>query len=71
MTDLDRVVYVADMLEPGRKHAPLEPIREAVGTCRWTSCSRWRTRPRSTTSSSVGKLIHPDTVAVWNSLVGV
>lgn len=32
MTDLDKVIYIADKIEPGRNYADLEPIREAART---------------------------------------
>ena len=70
MTDLDQVVYLADMIEPARTYPGVEKLREAVGdglalgalrprlpACRSCTCVRTRRR------------IHPETVAVWNSLV--
>lgn len=70
MSDLDRVVYVADTFEPGRKHARLDPIRDAVGTVSLDELFK------ISYAASIKRLvererpIHPDTVAVWNSLVG-
>ncbi len=68
MTDLDRVVYVADMLEPGRKHAPLDGIREDVGRLSLDELFYVAYRASVHYLIEEGKLIHPDTVVVWNSL---
>lgn len=69
MSDLDKVVYLADMLEPARVHQPLTELREMVGKVSlgeffvlgYASSLRHLIESR--------KLIHPDTVAVWNALV--
>ncbi len=69
MSDLDRVVYIADMLEPGRKHAPLEPLREAAGTVSLDELFRMAYAASLRYLIDRGKLIHPTTVDVWNWLV--
>ncbi|MBN2848108.1 MAG: bis(5'-nucleosyl)-tetraphosphatase (symmetrical) YqeK [Coriobacteriia bacterium] len=66
MTPLAKIVYVADVLEPGRRHARAEALREQVGVM---SLDRLFA---ATYAASVrhlvdtGRRIHPHTVAVWN-----
>ncbi|PKQ15944.1 MAG: phosphohydrolase [Actinobacteria bacterium HGW-Actinobacteria-7] len=69
MSALDRVVYIADMIEPGRDFPGLDELREAVGVITldelYASCYQRsllhlieRRRP-----------LHPRTVDAWNALV--
>jgi predicted HD superfamily hydrolase involved in NAD metabolism len=70
MTDIDRIVYLADLLEPGRKHEPLESLRADIGA---VSLLELFTRGYVASMHYLverRKLIHPDTVAVWNALAG-
>lgn len=69
MTDLDKVVYLADMLEPGRKHAPLEELREGIGVLPLDDLFFVGYAASFRHLIEAEKLIHPETVAVWNSLV--
>ncbi len=69
MSDLDIVVWVADMIEPGRCHEGLDSLRELVGiVALHTLFSRAYER-------SVAHVIerrrplHPKTVGVWNAHV--
>ncbi|MGB4592768.1 MAG: bis(5'-nucleosyl)-tetraphosphatase (symmetrical) YqeK [Coriobacteriia bacterium] len=70
MSPLSMVVYVADTIEPARKHDSADALRAAVGT---VSLLELFTR---TYAESLRHLvdtrrrIHPDTVAMWNRLVG-
>ncbi len=68
MTDLDRVVYLADMLEPGRKHAPLDGLRDDIGKVPLTELFERAYAASLQHLVERRRLIHPDTVAVWNSL---
>jgi len=69
MMPLDKVVYVADMTEPGRGYPGVEELRAAVGEVdldelfarAYTASVDHLVRKR--------KPIHPDTVRVWNAHV--
>lgn len=69
MTDLDRVVYLADMLESDRQWPGADELRARVG--RISLAELFFEGYGSTITSLIarGKRLHPDTVAVWNSLV--
>ncbi len=69
MTDLDRVVYVADTFEPGRKHSRLDSIRDAAGMVPLSELFSMAYASSIKRLVDQGRPIHPDTVAVWNSLV--
>jgi predicted HD superfamily hydrolase involved in NAD metabolism len=69
MTALDKILYVADALEPGRNFAEIAYLRDLIGAASlddlffevykfWT-CALIRH----------GRVLHPHTVEVWNSLV--
>ena len=69
MSELDMVVFIADMIEPKRVFSGVEDLRDDVGTlslkdlfaaCYQTSFSHL---------ISVRKYIHPQTAEVWNALV--
>jgi len=69
MSGLDMIVYVADMIAPGREYPGLDELRSLPGTVSlrdlFAQCYQ----------QSVGHLvksrkrIHPKTVEVWNALV--
>jgi predicted HD superfamily hydrolase involved in NAD metabolism len=69
MTDLDKVVYLADMIEPGRDFDGVDDLRECVGTvalddlfaAAYARSVEYLIRSR--------KWIHPRTVEVWNAFV--
>ncbi len=69
MSDLDRLVYIADMLEPERDYPALRDLRATVGFV------SLRELFLSAYAVSIGHLverralIHPRTIAVWNRLV--
>jgi predicted HD superfamily hydrolase involved in NAD metabolism len=69
MADLDKVVYIADMIEPARSFSGVDKLREAVG-----SISLDELFARSYARSIIHLIkkrrrIHPETVQVWNNLV--
>lgn len=69
MTDLDRIVYVADSIEPARHYPGVDELREAVGKAPLTELFA-----RSIASSiayvvATGRKLHPVTVEVWNAVV--
>lgn len=68
MSDLDKVVYVADMLEPGRPYEALAGLREIVFEDldivyreAYVMTVDYLVRTR--------RLLHPQTLEVWNKLI--
>jgi predicted HD superfamily hydrolase involved in NAD metabolism len=69
MDDLAKVVYVADMIEPGRDFGAVDALREAAGQVELDELFR-RSYTRSVEHLiETRRHIHPDTVAVWNAHV--
>ncbi len=69
MTDLDKIVYIADALEPSRRFAEADELRAGIGVLSldelyhrvyrlWTLLLIERDRP-----------LHPDTIQIWNAMV--
>jgi predicted HD superfamily hydrolase involved in NAD metabolism len=69
MSDLDRVVYIADMIEPHRSYEGVELLREQVGHVSLRELMRLAYARSVTHLIAKGKPLHPRTLAVWNSLV--
>lgn len=69
MTDLDMIVYLADMMEPARTFEGVDELRSSAG--RLTLRELFALGYQQSLSHLVHarKRIHPDTVAVWNDLV--
>lgn len=70
MTRLDKIIYVADMVEPGRPYPGLDELRrialddlDEVFKESYTHSLAYLLRAR--------KLIHPITVEVWNKLISL
>jgi len=68
MTPLDKIIYVADMVEPGRPYPGLDALRklslvdlEEVFKKAYAHTLEYLIRTR--------KLIHPEAVEVWNNLI--
>ncbi len=66
MSDLDKVIYVADAIEPGRNFDGLENLQSMIGKLKldelyfevykfWTDSLIMRARP-----------LHPETIRIWN-----
>jgi predicted HD superfamily hydrolase involved in NAD metabolism len=70
MSELAKIVYLADMLEPGRKYPAAEVIRNGIGILPLDELFLEGYSASLRHLVEARKLIHPDTVAVWNSLVG-
>jgi predicted HD superfamily hydrolase involved in NAD metabolism len=69
MSDLDRVVYIADMIEPRRGFRGVEELRRAVGEVDLAELYA-RSYAASLLHLINGrKHIHPDSVAAWNAIV--
>lgn len=69
MSDLDRVVYLADMIEPGRDWPGVEELREEVGRVPLEQLFFLGYAASLGSLIARHKRLHPDTVAVWNALV--
>lgn len=70
MSDLDKVVYIADMIEPGRRFPGVNDIREAVGDVSLDDLFLLAYQHSLLHLIRSRKRLHPDTVSVWNALVG-
>ncbi len=69
MGDLDKIVYLADMLEPARDFEGADDLREAVGTLTLDELFARAYQHSLMYLVRERKVIHPDTVAVWNAHV--
>ena len=69
MSDLDMVVYLADMIEPDRGFPGVDDLREAVGTVPLPDLFALGYQHSVSHLVSARRRIHPATVAVWNTLV--
>lgn len=66
MTDLDMIVFVADLIEPNRAFQDVEAVRAAVGT---DTLEELYFRAFKTIFEFLvahGRLLHPDMVEIWN-----
>jgi predicted HD superfamily hydrolase involved in NAD metabolism len=69
MSELDMVIYIADMIEPGRDYPGVDELREGVGQVSLGELFARCYQQSMLHLVSARKRIHPDTVAVWNHLV--
>lgn len=69
MTDLEKVVYLADMIEPARDWPDVDELRRCVGEVSLDQMFFLGYRMSLESLLRRRKRLHPDTVAVWNSLV--
>lgn len=69
MSDLDMVVYVADMVEPSRDYPGVDDLREMIGTIALEDLFRNAYAQTMKFLVAHRKIIHPDTLAVWNWLM--
>lgn len=69
MDDLDKVVWVADMLEPGRDFDGVDDLRECVGTLDLDGLFARAYEHSLRHLIDTRRRIHPDTVAVYNAHV--
>jgi predicted HD superfamily hydrolase involved in NAD metabolism len=69
MTDLDRIVYLADVLEPGRDTPSARKLRAEIGRIRLGELYE-RAYAASLEQLVRGRRrIHPSTVEAWNSII--
>jgi predicted HD superfamily hydrolase involved in NAD metabolism len=69
MSPLDMVVYLADMIEPARSYKGVQALRDRVGVVTLPELFALGYQHSVEHLVKTRRLIHPDTVAVWNSLV--
>jgi len=69
MSDLDMVVYLADMIEPNRSYSGVDELRDAVGTVPLSELFALGYQHSVAYLVSTRRRIHPQTVAVWNARV--
>jgi predicted HD superfamily hydrolase involved in NAD metabolism len=71
MTDLMRIVYIADTIEPARSYEGVAELRSSVGDPSTTLPRLYFACYRRSLLNIVqsGRRLHPDTVAAWNALV--
>lgn len=69
MSGLEMVVYVADMIEPGRDFPGVDALREAVGTVGLEELFAAAYQQTMRFLIETRRHIHPGTVSVWNSHV--
>jgi len=68
MPDLDMIIYLADTIEPLRDHAGADTLREMVGSVGLNELFREAFERSAAHLIELRRLIHPDTVVVWNWL---
>ncbi|TDB39987.1 MAG: HD domain-containing protein [Actinobacteria bacterium] len=69
MSPIDLIVYVADTIEPGRVHAGVETLRDAVGVVSLQELFMLAYASSLRHLVDSRRRIHPATVALWNRLV--
>ncbi len=69
MSDLDRVVYVADQIEPERDERKLEELRDAVGRITLSELYLLTYAVSLRALVRDRRLIHPTTVEAWNAII--
>ncbi len=69
MTRLDMVVYLADMIEPKREYPGVNELRDAASAVSLDELFALGYQQSVLHLVNARKLIHPDTVAVWNRFV--
>ncbi len=69
MSDLDIVVYVADMIEPFRSFEGIEDLRSLVGAVSLFELYACAYKASLMHLIGARKHLHPDTVEAWNTIV--
>lgn len=69
MTDLDMVVYVADLVEPGRKYKNVKEVRRACGSVSLEELYFLAFKNVLQFLVVQNRPVHPETIEVWNFLV--
>lgn len=69
-SDVDKVVYVADMVEPARSFRGADDLRAAVGEVTLDELYAMACATTLVHLVESRRLIHPQTVRSWNAIVG-
>lgn len=69
MTPLDMIIYVADMTEPTRNFKRVDDLREMIGTLDLENLFIQAYSHTISFLANKQKLMHPNTLEVWNSYV--
>lgn len=69
MADLDKVVFIADIIEPGRTFSGAAALREAVGEVPLDELFFMAYASTLVYLIEGGLPVHPDSLVVWNALV--
>jgi predicted HD superfamily hydrolase involved in NAD metabolism len=69
MSELDKVVYIADMIEPARSFKGVDKLRDAVGELDLDELFLRAYAQSVVHLVRKRRRIHPETVRVWNTLV--
>ena len=70
MTDLDMIIYIADVIEPGRNYPATKDLREMVGKIDLEALYLKTFKQVFARLIETEASIHPDTVRVWNYYIG-
>ncbi len=68
MTDLDKVIYIADAIEPGRNFAEVDQMRGLVGTVSLDELYFQIYKFWTLALLKRDCVLHPDTMLIWNTL---
>ncbi len=69
MTDLDKIVYIADALEPSRTSAEAEELRALIGRAPLDELYHRVYRSWTIALISADRALHPATIDIWNAMV--
>lgn len=69
MSDLDKVIYVADAIEPNRRHKGVEEMRAKIGQVSLDDLYREVYKHWLAVLLEKDVVMHPDTIDIWNEMV--
>lgn len=69
MTDLDKIVYFADMIEPNRDYLEAEELRRLSRTVSLNEMLLEGLRQSIIFVAQKGSYVHPDTVTAYNEIL--
>lgn len=69
MTDLDMVVYIADVIEPSRPYETIDALRQLIGKISLEELFLRTFRQVFAHLVDQCYMIHPDTIMVWNCYI--
>ena len=66
MTELDMIVFIADIIEPGRNFGDVAPLRDAVGRVNLEELFYLTYQSTLIYLIDANMTVHPDSLKVWN-----